>query len=150
MTENNGQTGEIVVLESGDYADILALWSRAGLPVRSEGRDSAEAFRRQQESGLQRSLGIRVDGELVAAVILTHDGRKGWINRLAVDPDYRHRGYASELIAASERWFNDEMGIEVTAALIHAHNKASRRLFHALGYEMVDVVYVRKSARPGA
>lgn len=150
MVVKDGRSGEIVILESGDYADILALWSRAGLPVRSEGRDSPEAFRHQQETGLQRSLGIRVDGALVAVVILTHDGRKGWINRLAVDPNYRHRGYASELIAASERWFNDELGVEVTAALIHTHNNASRTLFQALGYQTVDVVYVRKSARPGA
>ncbi len=150
MSADDGQNCDVEILEPGDYADILALWGRAGLPARPEGRDAPEAFRRQQESGLQRSLGIRVDGQLVAVVILTHDGRKGWINRLAVDPAYRHRGYASQLVAASERWFTDENGIEVIAALIHAHNGASRMLFDALGYEVTDVVYVRKLARPGA
>jgi len=91
-----------------------------------------------------------VEGRLVAVVVLTHDGRKGWINRLAVDPVYRHRGYARRLVEASERWFNDEIGVEVSAALIHTHNDSSRALFDALGYEEIDVVYVRKLARPGA
>ena len=150
MSADDGEIGDVVVLEPGDYPEILALSGRAGLSARPEGRDAPEAFRRQQESGLQRSLGIRMDGRLVAVVILSHDGRKGWINRLAVDPAYRHRGYASRLVAASERWLNDEIGIEVTAALIHTHNDASRALFDALGYELVDVVYVRKLARPGA
>ncbi len=150
MSSDEGQIDDVVVLGPEDYAEVLELWGRAGLPARPEGRDAPEAFRRQQESGLQHSLGIRVDGHLVAVVILTHDGRKGWINRLAVDPAYRHRGFASRLVAASERWFNDGVGIEVTAALIHAHNDASLALFDSLGYEVVDVVYVRKLARPGA
>jgi RimJ/RimL family protein N-acetyltransferase len=150
MIANDGQIGETVLLGPGDYAEILTLWGRAGLPARSGGRDAPEAFRRQQESGLQRSLGIRVDDQLVAVVVLTHDGRKGWINRLAVDPAFRHRGYASRLVAAGERWFTDEIGVEVTAALIHTHNDASRALFEELGYETVDVVYVRKVARPDA
>jgi len=150
MSADSGQTGDLVVLEPGDYLEILALWDRAGMQARPEGRDAPEAFRRQQESGLQRSLGIRVEGRLVAVVILTQDGRKGWINRLAVDPVYRHRGYARRLVDASERWFNDDLGIEVSAALIHTHNDGSRALFDALGYEEVDVVYVRKLARPGA
>jgi len=150
MSADSGQTGDLVVLGLGDYPEVLALWGRAGLPARPDGRDAPEAFRRQQESGLQRSLGIRVEDQLVAVVVLTHDGRKGWINRLAVDPVHRHRGYARRLVEASERWFNDEIGVEVSAALIHTHNDGSRALFDALGYEEVDVVYVRKLARPGA
>lgn len=150
MTADDGQIGEVKILYPGDYAEILALWNRAGLPARPEGRDAPAAFQRQHEVGLQRALGIREAGRLVAVVILTHDGRKGWINRLAVDPEFRHRGHASRLVAEGERWFNDVVGVEVTAALIHAHNDASRALFDELGYEVVDVVYVRKLARPGA
>ena len=88
---------------------------------------------------------------LVAVAILTHDGRKGWINRLAVDPEYRRRGYAS---SHDRRRPNvgsaTKSASEVYSALIHSHNDPSRALFAELGYETVDVVYVRKLARPGA
>jgi GNAT superfamily N-acetyltransferase len=150
MGASQAQIPEVLVLGPDDYEEVLALWARAGLPARPEGRDSPEAFRRQYDVGLQRAIGIREVGLLVAVAILTHDGRKGWINRLAVDPGQRRRGYASILVAEAERWFRDEVGIEVFSALIHTHNDHSRTLFAELGYETVDVVYVRKLARPGA
>ncbi len=150
MSANDAQNPEVVALEPGNYDEVLALWAHAGLSARPEGRDAPEAFRRQHETGLQRAIGIREEGRLVAVAILTHDGRKGWINRLAVDPDVRRRGYASALITEAERWFRTEAGVEVFSALINAHNDPSRALFADLGYETVDVVYVRKLARPGA
>lgn len=150
MSASDAQTPEVLVLEPEDYDEVLALWARAGLPARPEGRDAPAAFRRQHENGLQRAIGIRDPGMLVAVAILTHDGRKGWINRLAVDPGNRRRGLASLLVREAERWFRDDVGLEVFSALIHSHNDPSRTLFEELGYETVDVVYVRKLARPGA
>ncbi len=150
MSADQAQLFDVLVLGPNDYDEVLALWQRAGLPARPTGRDAPEAFRRQHESGLQRAIGIRESDVLVAVALLTHDGRKGWINRLAVDPAVRRRGYASALVAAAERWFREEVGLEVYAALINAHNAASRALFADLAYETVDVVYVRKLARPGA
>ena len=103
-------------LGADDYTEILALWQRAGLSVRPEGRDAPATFARQmaneQSGGRQRIVGLRDRGKLVAVVLLTHDGRKGWINRLAVDPSFRRRGLASRLIAEAERWFVEEQGLE--------------------------------------
>jgi GNAT superfamily N-acetyltransferase len=150
MRANSEQIGAAETLTPGEYEEVLALWARAGLPARPEGRDAPSAFAKQYAGGLQRAIGIRADGLLVAVALLTHDGRKGWINRLAVDPDFRRKGYAAALIEEAERWFKDEVGVEVSSALIHSHNDASRALFAELGYETIDVVYVRKLARPGA
>ena len=150
MRANSERIGAVETLTPGEYEEILALWARAGLPARPEGRDAPKAFEKQHKSGLQRAVGIRADERLVAVAILTHDGRKGWINRLAVDPEHRRMGYAAALIEEAERWFNEEAGVEVSSALIHSHNDTSRALFAELGYETIDVVYVRKLARPGA
>ncbi len=142
--------GVLCDLDVPDYDEILALWRRAGLPVRSEGRDAPAEFARQMARGVQRVIGIRQDGRLVAVAVLTHDGRKGWINRLAVDPACRRRGLARRLIAEAERWFAQDLGLEVWAALIEPHNTASLALFDAAGYQRSDILYVSKRLRPGA
>jgi GNAT superfamily N-acetyltransferase len=89
-----------------------------------------------------------LDGdELIAAIVVTHDSRKGWLNRLAVDPTRRRQGLASRLIRAAEEhlW---EQGIRVIGVLIEDWNSASLALFAQAGY--VDHPGVRYlSKRPG-
>jgi len=133
-----------------DYDEILALWEVAGLPVRPEGRDAPDRFARQMTARWQRVVGLREAARLTAVVVLTHDGRKGWINRLAVDPAYRRRGLACRLVAEAERWFVEEQGLEIWAALIEGENRDSQALFDALNYRRHDVVYVSKRTRPEA
>jgi GNAT superfamily N-acetyltransferase len=137
-------------LGTDEYDELLALWERAGLPVRPEGRDAPDRFARQMVDGRQRVVGLRADAKLIAAVVLTHDGRKGWINRLAVDPAYRRRGLAGRLVAEAERWFVEDQGLEIWAALIEGANRDSQALFDVLDYHRHDVVYVSKRTRPEA
>ena len=134
-------------LGTNEYDEILALWERAGLPVRPDGRDAPDRFAQQMTDSRQRVVGLRADAKLVAVVVLTHDGRKGWINRLAVDPAYRRRGLAARLVAEAERWFVEDQGLEIWAALIEGENQDSQALFAVLDYRRHDVVYVSKRTR---
>lgn len=125
-------------LELDDYDELVALWQRAGLhSLRPEGRDSRAALAKQLASGVQTVLGLEIDGQLVAAVVATHDSRKGWINRLVVDPERRRRGYAQRLIEEAEQVLR-EQGMHVIAALIEGDNSASLALFRQAGYVEVD------------
>ena len=137
-------------LGTDDYDEILALWERVGLSVRPEGRDAPATFARQMADGRQRVPGLRTDGRLIAVTVLTHDGRKGWINRLAVDPAYRRRGLASRLVAEAERWFVEDQGLEIWAALIEGENRDSQAIFATLDYRRHDVIYVSKRTRAEA
>jgi len=126
-----------------DYDAIIALWRRAGLhSLRPQGRDSREAFAEQLAQG-QVVLGLEDEGRLAACVVITDDARKGWINRLAVDPDYRRQGLAARLLAEAE---NDlrARGFHVLAALIERDNPASLSLFQREGYKTHDIFYVSK------
>jgi len=124
----------IRVLGIDDYDDLLALWRRADIhSLKPLGRDSRAALARQLGGGVQTILGLEKDGALVGAVVATHDSRKGWINRLVVDPDYRRRGYGERLIAAAEEALR-EQGIRVIAALVESDNAASLALFQKVGY----------------
>jgi ribosomal protein S18 acetylase RimI-like enzyme len=127
-----------------DHAAILALWQRAGLhSIRPEGRDSRSEFERQFAGG-QIAIGLEEDGQLIGVVIATHDTRKGWINRLAIDPAYRRKGYGELLVHAAEDALR-EAGLHMTAAFIEDGNAASLGLFEKLGYvPHPKIVYVSK------
>jgi ribosomal protein S18 acetylase RimI-like enzyme len=123
-----------------DYDAVLELWRRSGLPSHPRGRDSREAFARQLETGAQTALGLEEEGQLIGVVIATHDGRKGWINRLAIDPDHQRQGHARRLIAAAEKVLKTQ-DMHVIGVLVEKNNAASLTLFEQAGYSLADYVY---------
>lgn len=130
-------------LTIADYDRLLTLWEKAGLPYRPKGRDSREAIAQQMESEKVIFLGLEED-KLVAAVVVSDDGRKGWLNRIAVDPGYRRRGLAKRLTIAGEEEL-EKKGIGIFAALVEEDNQASLNLLAKAGYTLRrDILYLRK------
>lgn len=135
-------------MQAHEYPAVMRLWEEAGLPFKPLGRDAPERVRGELEAGRAIFLVAEAEGRLVGSVIATHDGRKGWINRLAVLPSFQRRGIAGRLVDEAEAWLM-ESGIEVVAALIESSNIASLSFFRDIGYlHDPDIEYVskRKSA----
>ncbi len=131
-----------------DYAAVTALWQSAGLEYLPRGRDQRERIEKELTRAENAFLVGEVGGKIVASVFGTHDGRKGWINRLAVQPDFQHRGYAVRLIQAAEKVL-EAQGIEIIACLIETENKRSREIFGKAGYQAhPDIHYFSKRKHP--
>jgi GNAT superfamily N-acetyltransferase len=96
----------------------------------------------------QTAIGIETEnGDLIGVVLVTQDGRKGWINRLAVHSDWRRQGVATQLITAAEDVLHHQ-GIDVIAALIEPGNIPSLECFLGSGYEeYIGLHYVSKRSR---
>jgi ribosomal protein S18 acetylase RimI-like enzyme len=134
----------IRTLTLADYSQIVKLWEDAGLPTRLRGRDSKASIEAQMKACPEFFIGAFADAQLVGTVIASSDGRKGWINRLAVHPKHRRRGVAKALVAEAEKALRKN-GVEIFSALIMDHNRASKELFKELGYEeLEDVRYFGK------
>jgi ribosomal protein S18 acetylase RimI-like enzyme len=135
-------------MRAEDYGTVIALWEEAGLEHHPEGRDSSEAILRELGSETAVFFLAELDGRVVASALCTHDGRKGWINRLAVLPEFQRMGIAKMMIAESERRLA-EKGLGMFCSMIWEDNLSSRALFESEGYELVPgVTYYRKKLSP--
>lgn len=86
-------------------------------------------------------LGARDDdGRLLGVVIGAWDGRRGMINRLAVDPAARRRGVAQALAKEIEDRLHAR-GCRRVSLLVFAGNRGGREFWRQAGYrEFEDVV----------
>jgi len=120
-------------LDASDYEDLISLWSTAGLTHRPTGRDARESMEKEFKRMDTCFFGMFDNGRMIGTIIGTSDGRKGWINRLAIDPDYRGRGLAAHLIKAAEDYLHG-LGLKVIACLIEDYNTPSMSVFVKAGY----------------
>jgi ribosomal protein S18 acetylase RimI-like enzyme len=131
----------------GDYDNMIETWNEAGLNIKVKGRESKDSIGKELEFCGASFIGAfdRSKGEkLIGLVIANYDGRRGWINRIGVLPEYRKEGVASALISEAEK-FLKRKGSKVTAALIDKSNNPSRRLFEKHGYSTNEqILYYSK------
>ena len=139
---------EIEQLTVKDYPAIIKLWERAGLPYKPKGRDSKAIMRKQMKEFPEFFLGAFDKDRLVGVVIGSYENRmKGWINRLAVDPDYQRQGVAQQLVKKMEKTL-EKHEAAIFAALIEKPNKESESLFQKMGYvPHKNTLYVTKRKR---
>ena len=116
-----------------DYDDIVHLWSITGLPFKPHGRDSRESMTKEMLLPQCRYFGL-FDGEMMLGVAIAgYDGRRGWINRMAIHPEYRGRRLAGQLIRECE-FFLESQGAVVICGLIEELNTPSMACFEKAGY----------------
>ncbi len=79
----------------------------------------------------------KVEDTVVAAVMAGFDGVRGWIYHLAVAPDWRRRGFATQLMRAAEAGLR-RLGCPKVNLEIRATISAVVSLYRSLGYEIEE------------
>jgi ribosomal protein S18 acetylase RimI-like enzyme len=131
-----------------DYDPLMIIWDQARLPYKPQGRDRRDKIEREIKGLNAVFLVAEIEGKLVGSVFATHDGRKGWINRLTVSPAFRRRGIAKKLVREAESRLL-KRGIEIVACLIENWNVGSQRFFESIGYNRFDdISYFTKREHP--
>ena len=116
-----------------DYDAAIELWKKVeGLDV-AEG-DDRETIRRflQRNPGLSR---IATVGSLpVGAVLCGHDGRRGYIYHLAVDPAYRRYGLGKRLVEECLDGLR-QVGVMRAIILVADYNLGGAEFWKRAGWE---------------
>ncbi|MBI3661875.1 MAG: GNAT family N-acetyltransferase [Acidobacteria bacterium] len=126
-------------LVESEIPRLWAIWTAADLPFRPTGRDAVANLVVQWRANPDGMIGAFDGQRMVGSVLATDDGRRGWINRIAVDPKYRRQGLAGRLAASAETFLKSR-GRLVIGALIDEENEGSHGLFASLGYEYASNV----------
>ncbi len=134
-------------LKTSELGAMKRVWTAAGLPYKPKGRDSPSRLVKQLKDKPTLFIGAFSDGRLVGVSLCSDDGRKGWINRLAVLPEYTGKGIATALINQSEKALR-RRGMHIFCIHIEGDNADSMRLFENAGYHReLDIFYYTKRER---
>jgi N-acetylglutamate synthase len=148
--EFGGSDVAIREFRMADYDRVMEIWAQGRLPLKPRGRDSRTSIEAQLGRPNVHFLVAETGGRVVGTVLATHDGRKGWINRLAVDESCRKEGLGRRLVLEAERRLAAD-GMEMFACLIEDRNAVSMEVFGRLGYfKHPEILYFTKRRDPDA
>ena len=111
---------------------LLALWQAAG--TSPSVTDTVTDVRGAIESSASVLIAV-ADQRIVGSLIVTFDGWRGNMYRIAVHPDYRRRGIGRALVSEGERGLA-EQGVKRITALVEEKYPWATAFWSAVGYEI--------------
>ena len=131
----------IAPIEDGDVADVIVLWQRCGLT--RPWNDPASDIARARKGENAAMLVGRDDSGTVASVLVGHDGHRGWVYYVAVDPDGRKSCQGRVIMAAAEDWLR-AAGIAKLQLLVSREKEQDNAFYQSLGFEESTSVMFQK------
>ncbi len=124
-----------------DTPALIALWQACELT--RAWNDPAKDITRKL--GVQPELFLvgEVAGRLMASAMVGYDGHRGWINYLAVHPDFRRQGHGEVLMQLAEQALL-AMGCPKLNLQVRGNNVQALSFYRALGYPQDDVISLGK------
>ena len=131
----------IADIADADVEAVIALWRRCGLtrPWNDPAADIALARRNPNSTVLVGRDG----GAIVATAMVGHDGHRGWVYYVAVDPACRKKGLGRAIMAASEQWLR-QAGLPKLQLLVRRENAQAGEFYKSIGYEEADTIVFAK------
>mgnify|MGYP001226968710 CR=1 FL=1 len=134
-------TLSIAPIADTDVAAVVSLWQRCDLtrPWNDPAADIALARR-----GPNSTILIGRDGEtIVATVMVGHEGHRGWVYYVAVDPDHQGKGHGRAVMAAAEDWLR-QAGIAKVQLMVRPDNKKVQAFYESLDYDEQERIIFAK------
>ncbi|AUC95365.1 GNAT family acetyltransferase [Bradyrhizobium sp. SK17] len=131
----------IAPIADADIPDVVALWQACGLtrPWNDPASDIALARRGPSSTVL---VG-RDAGAIVATAMVGHDGHRGWVYYVAVDPSSQGKGLGRVMMTAVEDWLR-AAGVPKLQLLVRRENAKAGAFYQSLGYEESTSVMLAK------
>jgi len=126
--------------EETDQEQVIDLWHRCNLlvPWIDPVKDIQAKLKVQRELFLVGTIGDRV----VATAMIGYVNR-GWVNYLAVDPNYRRHGIGRRVMKKAEEELS-RLGCPKINVQIHTSNEGAIGFYESIGFRRDDVISMGK------
>ncbi len=115
-----------------DRGTVTALWDACGL-LRPWNDPDAD-FDFALAGPASAVLVGEVSGRIAASAMVGHDGHRGAVYYVSVDPALRGAGHGAALMAAAEAWLR-ALGVPKLNLLVRNSNEAVAGFYARIGYE---------------
>ena len=134
---------DISEMTIADYDKVFALWQGAeGLGLHADECDSRQGITRYLTRNPGMCFVARDGAKLVGAVLCGHEGRRGYLNHLAVAEEYRRQGIGKALVDQCAVALK-EAGIVKCNLFVFAANERAMAFWRKLGCRYYDEIGVK-------
>jgi ribosomal protein S18 acetylase RimI-like enzyme len=131
----------IAPMTDDDIQAVITLWQRCDLTRPWNDPTGDIAFARRGDNAT--ILVGRDSGAIVASVMVGHDGHRGWVYYVSVDPDHRGKEYGRTVMTAAEDWLR-ERGVVKLMLLVRSDNAKVQAFYETLDYAEQDrIIYAK-------
>lgn len=133
-------------MAENDLAAVVVLWSQTeGVGLNES--DTPEQLRAYLKRNPGLSLVIRDGVQIVGAVLCGHDGRRGYLNHLAIRPEYRRRGLGSQMVETCLASLKS-IGILKCNIFLYAGNELGEQFWKRHGWSQRSDLLVFQKGSP--
>ena len=145
MNADSREALQVRPMADGEEASVIELWQRAGLtrPWNDPANDLAFARGKASSDIL---VGV-ADGAVVACAMVGHDGHRGVMYYVAVDPARHGHGLGRRMVAAAEEWLLAR-GVWKVNLMVRQGNEKVLGFYEGLGYAPGTSVVIEKWIDP--
>ena len=115
------------------YDEVVELWRKTGIEMVSS--DTIDEVTRVLNRNPDLFLIGKAQEKVIAVVIGTFDGRRGYVHHLAVDPDYQKMGFGKTIMDGLIEQFR-KMNIHKVHLFIEKSNRAVVEFYNHLGWDV--------------
>ena len=126
---------------SEEESEVIRPWCKCNL-TRARNNPEKDIERKSEVDPELFLIGL-IDNKLVATVMGGYEGHRGWVNYLAVNPDYQRRGPGRQIMEAVENRLQD-MDCPKINLQIRTDNQGAAAFYEHIGYKMEERVSMGK------
>lgn len=124
-----------------DFDLVIDLWKRAGLILSHS--DTHQGMKKKLKRDPELFFVLEKDTRIIGVVMGSYDGRRGWINHLAVDPEYQGKNIGQQIIEELESRFK-KIGCEKVNLLIELSNMEVQGFYEKQGFKKEELIFMEK------